>query len=333
MPKRIYVVTGAAGHLGSTIVRALLDRGDEVRALVVEGERNLAAIEGAQIVRGDVCDIDSLRPLFNRPPSNEMYIIHCAGIVTIASAHRERIRKVNVEGTRNIVKLCVEYGVDKLVYISSVHAIPERPMGEIIREVNSFSADDVVGLYAKTKAEATQIVLNAAERGLNVSVAHPSGLCGPNDRGRGHITQLFKDYYSGHLTALVNGGYDFSDVRDVAQGILSCAEKGGKGECYILSGKYYTIPQVVQRFADALGRKPIKTILPMWFAKLTSPLAELYYMLRRQPPLYTPYSLYTITSNALFSHEKATRELGYRCRPLETTVSDMARWMIAEGLV
>ena len=155
MNKR-YIVTGACGHLGNTIVRRLVAAGQEVRGLVLP-EESAEALTGVpvQLYRGDVCDTESLTPLFKNEPEAEQIVIHTAGIVTIASKHSEKVRRVNVEGTANIIQMCLEHGVRRLVHVSSVHAIPEKTAGGTICEVAHFSPDDVVGLYAKTKAEAT----------------------------------------------------------------------------------------------------------------------------------------------------------------------------------
>lgn len=329
----VYLVTGAAGHLGNTIVEALLRLGHRVRALLFPGQSAPPSLAGAQIHEGNICDKTSLAPFFRTEPGELARVIHCAGIVSIASKFQKLVHDVNVEGTRNILACCKEYAVSKLVYVSSVHAIPELPQGQVMTEIGHFDPNKVVGLYAKTKAEATQLVLDAAEDGLDASVVHPSGICGPNDYGRGHITQLFKDYYRGALTAAVNGGYDFCDVRDVARGILSCAERGRPGQCYILSGGFYTVAQLLECFHEVSGKKPVRTTLPLWFAKLTAPLSEAYYKLLRQPPLYTPYSLYTLNSNANFSNEKAQRELGYSVRPIRDTVNDMMNWLKAQSMI
>ena len=333
MKKIIYIVTGAAGHLGSTVVRKFLALGKTIRTLVLPHEMHKNDLIGTEIYEGDVCNEESLEPLFATQDGEELIVIHCAGIVSIASGYHKIVYDVNVSGTRNVVDCCIKHHVKKLVYVSSVHAIPEKPKGEIITEISHFDPDQVVGLYAKTKSEATQIVLNAAAEGLDASVVHPSGICGPYDYGRGHITQLFKDYYKGSLTAAVKGGYDFCDVRDVADGIISCVENGKQGECYILSGKYYSIPDMLEYFHEITGKKPIKTYLPLWFAKLTAPLAEVYYKILRQPPLYTSYSLYTLETNANFSNEKAKSWLGYHVRPITDTIKDMMNWMKKEKLI
>ncbi|HBR32905.1 MAG TPA: dihydroflavonol 4-reductase, partial [Clostridiales bacterium] len=299
---KVYLVTGAAGHLGSTIVRKLTEMGKKIRILILPDEKNLP--EGNyELFHGDVCIKESLGDFFDNQSKDDFIVVHCAGIVSIASKYIQKVYDVNVTGTKNIVDLCIEHKVKKLVYVSSVHAIPEKKKGETITEVNQFNPDDVIGLYAKTKSEATGYVLSAVKNGLDASVVHPSGICGPYDNGRGHITTLVIDYIKRRLTSGVGGGYDFVDVRDVADGIIACCEKGRAGECYILSNKYYTVREVLHMLHEITGRKEIKSFLPLWFIKLTAPIAELYYKILKQPPLFTPYSIYTINSNASFSHE------------------------------
>lgn len=322
----IYLITGAAGHLGSAIVKKLLEQKKDVRILLLHGEKHIP--EGdVKIYYGNVCNIDSMQEFFKNPQKKDLVVIHCAGIVTIATKYSQKVYEVNVEGTKNIVTLCEKNRVRKLIYVSSVHAITENKKGEVIEETDNFDPDKVVGFYAKTKAQATAYVLEAAKRGLNASVVHPSGICGPYDNGRGHLTTLVIDYYKGRLSAGMKGGYDFVDVRDVADGIIACCDKGEAGQCYILSNKYVTVTQLLHILHKITGKRKIKTILPHWFIKLTAPLAEAYYMILRQPPLYTAYSIYTLNSNSLFSHKKATDQLGYNPRDISQTLQDTIEWL------
>ena len=192
---RLYLVTGACGHVGNTLVKQLVANGEKVRGLVLPKEDTspLAGLPDVELVRGDVRDIKSLEPFFDGAGYDEVVCIHTAGIVSIASKFLQSVIDVNVKGTKNIVEMCLSHGVKRLVYTSSVHAIPELPEGQVIREVDHFEAGDVVGLYAKSKARATQIVLDGVQRGLDAVVVHPSGIIGPNDYGKGHLTQLVVD--------------------------------------------------------------------------------------------------------------------------------------------
>ncbi len=330
--KRVYLITGVGGHLGNTVARELLAAGETVRGFAMPSE-DITMLYGdaVSIVRGDVRDKPSLEPLFyGLNEDDEVYVIHCAGIVSVASKYDQRVVDVNVHGTENVVNLCKEHKVKKLVYISSVHALPELPHGNIIHEVEGFQPDSVMGLYAKTKAAATQIVLEAAKSGLDATIIHPSGIIGPNDYGHGHLTQMVISYLNGSLTACVKGGYDFVDVRDVADGVIAAADKGKKGECYILSNRYIPVRELLNTLSRVTGGKKIKTVLPLWFAKMTAPLAELYYKIRHESPLYTRYTLYTLTSNSLFTHEKANRELGYEPRDFSATMRDTVSFLTRE---
>lgn len=236
-------------------------------------------------------------------------------------------------GTKNIIDMCLKYKVLKLIHVSSVHAIKELDNNEIISEVNSFNKDDVKGLYAKTKAEASQYVLDACKKGLNASIIHPSGIIGPFDYNIGHTTRLIVDFAKGRLTAAINGGYDFVDVRDVVEGIIACIDKGVSGECYILSNRYVPLKEMFDILHLITGRNKLKTYLPMWFIKPMAPIAELYYKILKTKPLFTSYSLYTLNSNSNFTHKKATENLNFNPRPLEDTLKDTYNWLKSEKLV
>lgn len=327
-----YLVTGVTGHLGNSIVRNLVNQDCSVRGLALPNDKVAKLLpKEMQLYTGDITNKESLRPFFTVDGKKRVVLIHSAGIVTISSKFDRTVYNVNVGGTKNILKMCYEYNVDKLVYVSSVHAIPELPSGQVITEIKDFNPDKVVGLYAKTKAEATALVLEAASNGLDASVVHPSGLIGPYDYGKGHTTQLLIDYYRGRLIAGVRGGYDFVDVRDVADGVITCCRKGNAGECYILSNRYFSLQELFELFHMMTGKKRIKAMIPMWFARINAPLSELYYSLLRQPPLYTSYSLFTLSSNSLFSHEKASNEFEYTVRPIENTIKDTVEWLISKN--
>lgn len=332
--EEIYLITGVLGHLGSTVARHLLEQGKTVRGFDQERviHNDLLDLK-IELFTGDVRDKKSLRSLFEGLENKQVYVIHCAGIVSIKSSFDQRVYDVNVNGTKNVMDLCFEYSVFKVVHVSSVHAILEGPKDSVIREVTHFNKEDVEGLYAKTKAEASQYVLDMVCKGLPVVIVHPSGIIGPYDLGNGHLTSMILDYCNHKLTALVKGGYDFVDVRDVADGILLSLEKGKTGECYILSNRYFSIQEIMDMVAQITNRKKIKTILPLWFAKLTAPLAEMFYKLRKKPPLYTSYSLYTLHANAIFSHDKATKKLGYTPRDMKETLKDTIKFLEENHLI
>lgn len=280
--------------------------------------------ETAQI---DVLDPETLDRAF--AAEGTRYVVHAAGIVSINGRVTERVHRVNVEGTANVVEACRRQQVDRLAYISSVHAIPEPTDGSTIVETEVFDPNLVHGEYARTKAEATALVMGATD--LWRVVLHPSGMIGPNVYTDTHLTRLIRDAATGALTAVVPGGYDFVDVRDAAQGAIAALERGESGRNYILSGHYATVNDVVRQVAEQVHRRRSLQLLPTWFAKAAAPLAELYYRIRGTAPLYTSYSLHALGAPANFSHRRATEELGYQSRPLADTVADTVRWFQAQG--
>lgn len=323
---KTYIITGISGHLGNVLARYLQRRGEKIVGLLLPGEER--PFPDVEIVYGNVINKESMRDLFRSAPN--CIVIHCAGLVSISSFDGLHLWDTNVIGTRNMVDLAMEYDVKKFIYVSSVHAIPEQPDQRTITEISQFSPKDVIGDYAKTKSAATEYVLEAARNGLPACVVHPSGIIGPYDPGQGQMSSVLRMYLTRKLPAGVTGGYDFVDVRDVAKGILSCCEKGRNGECYILSGHYYSVKDFLVLAARAVSRKPPKWYLPL---KFVMPMAALWehilYKLGRKT-VFTPYSLYTLSSNGNFSHAKASAELGYQARGREQTIRDMVKWTMGK---
>ena len=282
------------------------------------------------IYYGDVTKANTLNSIFDGSGDAEIFVIHCAAVVYIKSKYNSRVYDVNVNGTKNIVDKVLEYNA-KLIYVSSVHAIPEKSDGDLISEVSIFNPDDVVGLYAKTKAEAARYVMDSVkDKGLNACIVHPSGILGPYDFSNSHLTALVSEIVRGKLPMCVKGGYDFVDVRDVAKGIIMACDKGKKGECYIMSGEFVSIKKLADLVCDVVGKKRIKVVLPIMIAKIVAPFYEMYYNVKGKTPLFTKYSLYTLSSNSNFSNEKAKRDLGFVTRDITDTVRDMVMWILGD---
>lgn len=325
-----YLVTGATGFLGRAVAEELLRRGAQVYALVQHNSPNVKLLpEGVHIVHGDVSLEKSLTDFFADADSHSC-VIHCAGIISIASKPGARLYQVNVDGTRNILRQCTEHNVGKLVYVSSVHAIPEKPKGCIITENCEFSPELVEGDYAKSKAAATKLVFEAAERGLNASVVFPSGIIGPGDLQGGSFSSMARSFLAGKLPFAVRGGYDFVDVRDVAKGIVACTESGERGKGYILSGHYVTIGRMLQLVGKTAGRRYRPICLPLALARLAAPCYERRSLKSRKPLFFTPYSVSVLASNGQFSHAAASDCFAYQPRPLEETLRDMTVWLMAQ---
>lgn len=315
-----YIITGANGHLAQAIIRKLRCEDCKVRGLILPSESNND--EGnVTYYKGDITNPESMQEIFADIDAKNTVVIHAAGLISIGNEITPALYNVNVNGTKNVIAECRRYGIGRLVYVSSVHALDEGDGLHVITERDSFSADKVVGAYAKTKAEASQAVMDAVGEGIDAVIVHPSGIVGPGDNGRNLTTQLIQSYIDGKLPGAVTGGYDFVDVRDVADGIIAAAERGQKGRSYILSNRYIPIPDLMKYMQAATGgrRKPC---FPLGLAKRMAPLFEWIAKVTGTRPLFTRYSLHTMDSNGRFSHDRATMELGYSPRDMMDTVSD-----------
>ncbi|MCL2556299.1 MAG: NAD-dependent epimerase/dehydratase family protein [Firmicutes bacterium] len=328
--QKIYIVTGATGFVGGVLTKKLLEKNETVHAFI-RCEKKAALVLGkdtnAKLFIGDVKNFDDMDKLFCVPDA-EYIVIHTAAVVLIHGTKKEYadMRETNIQGVQNIIDLCLKHNA-KLIHISSVHAITEPPKKALTTEISDFDSKKVHGHYAKTKAEGSRMVLDAVKnRKLNAVMVHPGGIVGPYDYGNSHLTQMVTDYLAGKIPAATKGGYNFVDVRDVADGTLA-AEKSEAGECFLLTNKYYSVREMLDLLHELSGGKKIKTTLPMWAAKMGLPFLSLGAKIKKSRPLYTSYSLYTLNSNSNYSHEKASKEFGYTPRELKESLKDTLEFL------
>ena len=339
MNNRYYLLTGAAGFLGTNICMQLLEAGCKVRALVLPNDKSVKFIpEEVEVVLGDLTDAASLEPFFTVPEGCTSVIIHCASMVTVNPNYSEKLMAVNVGGTRNIITKVLNHPeCEKMVYVSSTGAIPEEPHGVKIREVNKFTPCDpkkVVGAYSQSKATATQMVLDAVSvMGLKACVVHPSGILGPNDHAIGETTGTLLQIIKGEMPMGMQGSFNLCDVRDLAAGTIAAIDKGRIGECYILANKTVTLKEMCDMLHRECNAKQIKFYLPLDLADKIAAGLEKQAEKTGKMPLMTTFSVYNLARNNEFDYSKAEQELGYTTRSYEETIHDEVQWMIAEGLI
>ena len=325
------VVTGATGHIGNVLVRELASRGQAVRAMVLPGDdhRPVAGVD-VEIFDGDVTDLHRLESAF----SGADLVFHLAGIVTIMPGMVKVLDRVNVGGMRNVIQACRNAGVRRLVYTSSVHAISEPPIGTVIDESQAFDPAAVLGDYARSKARATLLLLQAvARREIDAVVCCPTGIIGPWDFGVSSIGQLILDFSSGHLKSYVRGAYDFVDVRDVADGLIAAAEKGRSGRHYIFSGAQVRVPELMKVLAGEMGRPAPTFEIPFAVARAAGVLASVYYRLVRRKAVFTAYSIDVLRSNSQISCARAQEELDFHTRPWQDSIRDHVAWFRSQGML
>ena len=334
----IYLLTGAAGFLGSNICSQLIERGDKVRAFVLKGDPAVKYIpEGVEIFEGDLCSAEDCSRFFDVPAGYETICIHCASMVTVNPDYNEKLIAVNVGGTENIIAAAKSHdSMRKLVYVSSTGAIPELPKGQKIKEVNQFvpyDDDKVVGWYSRSKAMATQKVLDAAAEGMNACVVHPSGILGPNDHAISETTGTIIKIMNGEMPVGMGGSFNLCDVRDLAFGTIAACDKGRKGECYILGNKEVTLKEVAKILHDACGCKQPLFYVPIAMAYRLAASMEKKAAKTGEKPLMTNFAVYNLDRNNSFDYSKAERELGYHTRPYSETLTDEARWLVEAGYI
>lgn len=338
--KTVYVVSGANGFLGSHVAERLLRQKQKVVGLIHKSNKwseinqNEPSLTLKQVDITDFDQLDSVMADIARRAESIIFI-HCAGVVSIDDRTNHLVKKVNVGGSQNVIKVCQKHRASRLVYISSVHAIAEKPRGEIISETNEFDPNLVVGTYAKTKAEATKNMILARKNGLDVVIIHPSGIIGPGDYGGSHLKQVLLDYINRKLPAIVAGGYDFVDVRDVASASICAAQKiAAKNQNYIISNRYFTIEQLIELIGEIEPNYQHKIRkINFRLAYFLAGLLGFCSALRKKPAVFTRYALYTLHSNANFSHAKASQELGYQPRQIKETLTDSIDWYEAQKLI
>ena len=331
----LYIVTGAAGNLGSAIVRQLVREQKSVRAFVLRGEEAAKHLpEGADVVEGDVTDTASLETLFAHiPEGTSTYVIHCAAMVSVSSLVAKQIWSVNVDGTQNIIDQCRAHGA-RLIFIGSTGAIPEQPMGTSIREVDHYNPDAVIGLYDQTKAAASQLVLDAIHAGeIDGCIILPSGISGPGDYTFGNVSGVIREYVEGKMPAGVEGTFNCADNRDMAKAILRACEVGRTGESYILSGDMIGMKEVFDILSEHTGLPTIKTILPARMGKLIGVMSDFAEKLTHKPQRMTSFAVYNLLRNNEFDSSKAEAELGYKPRTMAQSIAEEIDWMLSEGIV
>lgn len=315
------VVTGASGHVGGNLVRSLLNEGRKVRALVRSDLRAVKGID-VEIINGDVLDYGSLLDVFNGAD----VVYHLAAKIFIHGKDIEEVQAVNVLGTRNVVRACLECKVKRLIHFSSIHAMYSYPVEEEVNENRPLSLDDRCFPYEKTKALGELEVMDGVKKGLDAVIINPAAIIGPFDFKPSHMGEVILKLFKNSFPALVEGGYNWVDVRDIVKGAMSAEKNGKTGEKYILSGEWLSLKQLAEIVSSYSQKGMPKIVTPFWLAHLGAPLVSFYTNLTGKRPLYTTESLKILQTHRYVSHEKATNELNYHPTPVKKTIEDTIEW-------
>lgn len=311
------LVTGATGFLGAHVTRLLVQRGDEVRALVRPASEgtSLKGLEVA-IVRGDVADRRSIR----RALRGVDRVFHLAGTTNLRLS-RSEVFALNVEGTRNVLEEALRSGVERVVYTSSVAAIGPARRGSVATETGVWDAARYGIPYVDAKHEAEEVALGLAKRRLPVVIVNPAHVLGAGDPGRSS-TVLVRRFLRRQIPAYVDGTLNIVGVDDVARGHLLADERGAPGQRYILGNRNFTLDRLFTDLARLSGVEPPSVKLP---APVALAMAQAGRWLPGAP-VPNPAGVRAASLHWAFSSAKAKRELGWRTSPHEDCLEETIAW-------
>lgn len=320
----ICVVTGATGHVGSNLVRALLSRGRKIRA-VVQSPTPILEEMGVQTVLGDVLDVSSLQSAFEGAGT----VFHLAAVIPLTvGKNAAAMEQINVQGPRNVVAACRQAGVERLVHVSSIHAFYGHGEGMVVSEETPLVdwEETSASLYDRTKAAGQRAVMESAANGLHAVVVNPTGVIGPYDPKLSPMGEVITKLARGTLPAVVDGGFNWVDARDLAEGILAAETKGRCGDCYIMDGHFAHAREVAGIVSKITGVRSPRFSSPLWLAQIGAPFAVLAGRMTGTRPLYCGDSLHALRGHQNIDGSKARRELGFSPRSLEETIEDILAW-------
>jgi dihydroflavonol-4-reductase len=336
-------ITGASGHIGSALVPLLLAAGHSLRLLTRDSSQSdrwggepwsgqpspdtgKARIE---YLPGDLLDKDSLERLVSGADA----VIHLAAIISTDDRKNEMVIRVNTTGTRSLADAALQAGVRRFIHISSVTAFQQGPYDERMDESRDLLQSARFS-YDYSKAVSQAMVLEYANRGMEVIVLAPTAVIGPHDEKPSLLGQAIVKLYTGKIPALLPGGVDFVDVRDVAGAITAALTGGTPGKVYLLSGEWVSLAAFSRHVGLIRGKKLSLPIVPVWLVFVMLPVVKLLAGITATPPFYSRMSVDNlIHSNKKVDHSLASAELQFRPRPFTTTLRDTIEWFKQKGAI
>ena len=327
------LVTGGAGFVGSSVVRALLGRGVEVVALVEPGGSsvNLDGLD-VTVVSGDLRDPGAV----DRAVAGCDVVFHVAALYRFWAPDPTAFYDINVTGTRNVLEAVRSHGCRRAVYTSTVGtlglngATTDAPVDEA-----SFAhVDHLFGHYKQSKYVAEHEVLRAAAEGLPVVLVQPTTPVGPRDIGPTPTGRTVLEFLDGRIPGYVDTTLNIVDVEDVAAGQLLAADRGRVGRSYILGGENLSLRDVLATLAAVTGLPAPTRRFPGVLALAAGHVSDLVEgrLLRREPSVPLEAARMS-TTHMSFDDSRARIELGYASRPPAEALERAARWFVSTGAV
>jgi len=320
-------LTGGSGLIGGALAARLAERGDDVVALARSetAERALAA-RGARTVRGDVLDEDAL---VDGMKGCEL-VYHVAGINTMCPDDPAQLFHVNVRGPETVVRAAARAGVPRVVLTSSAASLGEQA-GTVGSEASPHRGA-YLSVYERSKHEGEVAAFAAAARaGLELVAINPSSVQGPGRAGG--TGKILIAYLNGKLPAFVDTRISIVDIADCVEGHLLGAERGVRGERYVLNGVTLTSLEVLDVVTRLSGVEHRVRLLPPFAARVAGAAVEAGFRVRGKHPPVCREMVRTLLHGHRYDGSRATRELGLRYTPVEDTFRRTIEWAVEQGLV
>jgi dihydroflavonol-4-reductase len=327
-------VTGASGFVGANLVRALVEKGHEVRGLVRAGsDRRGLAGTVYEAVLGDILDRGAL----------EQGLRGCDWCFHVAASYHLWLRDYrpmyssNVEGTRAVLETAGRAGCSRIVYTSTVGCVglPKEAGGMVVPTDESAPVlpGQMSNHYKRSKWQAEQVARELAARGLPVVIVNPSAPVGPRDVKPTPTGQVLVDFLNRRIPAYLDTGLNWVHVRDVATGHILAAEKGRIGERYILGHAEgnWTMKQTLEVLADITGLTAPTRRVPHRVALGFAYFSEVMAKLTGHPPRAPLAGVRMAKYKMYFNPAKAIRELGLPQTPPRAALVDAIQWFQAHG--
>lgn len=317
-------VTGAAGFVGRNLIDLLVTQGHDVVAIDrVHG----GPADGVRRVAADILDAASMK----RALEGVEVVYHLVAKITLAQ-HDDAAWTVNTSGVRTVAEAALAADVRRMVHCSSVHSYDQRTSvcDGRLDEAGPRSADPTLPVYDRSKWAGEQALREVIEAGLDAVVCNPTGIYGPADHGGSRINGMLRDAALGRVPAVVEGGFDLVDVRDVTRGLTAAAERGRTGENYLLPGHHLRMLDVFRLAARMAGRRGPLFAFPLRVVNPIVPLAERIGG-RLGSDLVSEASMAALAAAPEVDGAKARDELGYRPRAAEQTVRDLVGHFVSSG--
>jgi nucleoside-diphosphate-sugar epimerase len=308
-------VTGASGLVGSHLITSLIAKGKEVTALYRKQIPQFPGAEKVKWVAGDILDIVSLEQAMEG--IHQVY--HCAAIVSFIPSENAHMIKANQEGTANVVNVCIDKKVDKLIFVSSVAALGRIREDAPIDETMSWTAETSNSVYGQSKYLAEMEVWRGMAEGLNIAIVNPVIIFGAGDWNNGS-SKIFKSAYD-EFPWFTNGISGFVDVVDVVDAMQLLMDSSITGQRYIISAENLSYKTVFIKIAQAFKKRPpFKKVTPL-LAAIVWRIEALKGFVTGQTPLLTKETAATAQAKVQFNNEKFLKAFpDFKYRTMEHTI-------------